>query len=180
MKFLGVSGATEKAAAYRAASEVLAAAPPAPAAVAGGDGEALARRFHETYERLAPSFGYETRKETRKFDPTTPNGRLMIAVCTALAEQPAAGEGLRAVLLGDAIEAVWSDAPKARVANELDGKAFRLPAAQRPGAGDALVDTALRNLPQYISKSSPVGPDKHSALECVEVLRRAVRPVGEA
>lgn len=30
MKFLGVSGATEKAAAYRAAREVLAAAPPAP------------------------------------------------------------------------------------------------------------------------------------------------------
>lgn len=44
-------------------------------------GEALARRFHEAYERLAPSFGYETRTETRQFDPTTPNGRLMIAVC---------------------------------------------------------------------------------------------------
>jgi hypothetical protein len=42
--------------------------------------EAVARAFHEAYERLAPSFGYETRKETRAFDPTTPNGRLMIAV----------------------------------------------------------------------------------------------------
>jgi hypothetical protein len=51
-------------------------------------GEALARRFHETYERLAPSFGYETRQETREFDPTTPNGRLMIAVCTELAAEP--------------------------------------------------------------------------------------------
>jgi hypothetical protein len=52
-------------------------------------GEKLARRFHETYERLAPSFGYETRTETRQFDPTTPNGRLMIAVCTELSnEQP--------------------------------------------------------------------------------------------
>ncbi len=40
----------------------------------------LATRFHEIYERLAPAFGYETRKETRAFDPTTPNGRLMIAV----------------------------------------------------------------------------------------------------
>ena len=46
--------------------------------------EDLAVRFHETYERLAPSFGYETRKETRAFDPTTPNGRLMIAVCAEL------------------------------------------------------------------------------------------------
>lgn len=40
-----------------------------------------ARRFHEAYERLAPSFGYETRKETRAFDPESPNGKLMIAVC---------------------------------------------------------------------------------------------------
>src|SRR5690606_30523011 len=39
---------------------------PAPVAPVGVevDGEALARRFHETYERLAPSFGYETRTET--------------------------------------------------------------------------------------------------------------------
>lgn len=42
--------------------------------------EELARKFHEIYERLAPNFGYETRPETRAFDPTTPNGRLMIAV----------------------------------------------------------------------------------------------------
>jgi len=41
----------------------------------------LAILFHETYERLAPQFGYETRTETRKFDETTPNGRLMVAVC---------------------------------------------------------------------------------------------------
>ncbi len=44
----------------------------------------LATQFHEVYERLAPSFGYETRKETRQFDPTTPNGRLMVAVCAEL------------------------------------------------------------------------------------------------
>jgi hypothetical protein len=48
------------------------------------DAESLARRFHDAYERLAPSFGYETRKDTRAFDPTTPNGRLMIAVCAEL------------------------------------------------------------------------------------------------
>jgi hypothetical protein len=41
----------------------------------------LARRFHEAYERLAPQFGYETRVETREFDPASPNGRLMVAVC---------------------------------------------------------------------------------------------------
>ena len=41
----------------------------------------LAEQFHEAYERLAPSFGYETRPDTKKFDPESVNGRLMIAVC---------------------------------------------------------------------------------------------------
>jgi uncharacterized Zn finger protein (UPF0148 family) len=41
----------------------------------------LAVLFHETYERLAPSFGYETRDDTKKFDETSKNGMLMVAVC---------------------------------------------------------------------------------------------------
>lgn len=41
----------------------------------------LAIKFHNYYEELAPDFGYETKKETKKFDPKTPNGKLMIAVC---------------------------------------------------------------------------------------------------
>lgn len=45
----------------------------------------LAEKFHDAYERLAPSFGYETRIETRKFDPESPNGRLMIAVVSEVA-----------------------------------------------------------------------------------------------
>lgn len=44
-------------------------------------GEGLARRFHEAYERLAPVYGYATRHETREFDPESPNGKLMVAVC---------------------------------------------------------------------------------------------------
>ena len=44
----------------------------------------LAKLFHETYERLAPSFGYQTRPDTRNFRPDTPNGRLMIAVAAEL------------------------------------------------------------------------------------------------
>ncbi len=44
----------------------------------------LAVKFHEIYERLAPAHGYETRQETRRFDPTSPNGRLMIAVCAEI------------------------------------------------------------------------------------------------
>ena len=41
----------------------------------------LAVFFHDTYERLAPDFGYETRLETREFNPSSQNGKLMIAVC---------------------------------------------------------------------------------------------------
>jgi len=44
----------------------------------------LAEKFHETYERLAPEYGYETRPETKQFDPESPNGKLMIAVCGEL------------------------------------------------------------------------------------------------
>jgi hypothetical protein len=45
--------------------------------------ESLARAFHEVYERLAPSFGYETRKESTKPWEQVPehNRKLMIAVC---------------------------------------------------------------------------------------------------
>ena len=42
--------------------------------------EKLARIFHNTYERLAPKFGYETREDTREFNPESPNGKLMMAV----------------------------------------------------------------------------------------------------
>ena len=49
----------------------------------------LAIRFHETYERLAPNYGYETRLDTRAFDPTSKNGKLMVAVCAEILEQNA-------------------------------------------------------------------------------------------
>ena len=42
---------------------------------------ALAKKFHNLYEMYAPDFGYETREETKKFNPDTPNGRLMLYVC---------------------------------------------------------------------------------------------------
>lgn len=43
--------------------------------------EDLARRFHNVYENCAPRFGYETKDETKEFDPTSSNGKLMIHVC---------------------------------------------------------------------------------------------------
>lgn len=48
---------------------------------------ALARIFHDNYESLAPEFGYETREETRQFDPESKNGKLMIAVAGKIRSQ---------------------------------------------------------------------------------------------
>ncbi len=42
---------------------------------------ALAVLFHVTYEKLAPQHGYETREETKVFNPESRNGKLMIATC---------------------------------------------------------------------------------------------------
>lgn len=49
--------------------------------------EALARKFHDNYERLAPDHGYETRDETKEFDPESSNGKLMIAVAGEIRHQ---------------------------------------------------------------------------------------------
>lgn len=48
--------------------------------------EELAVLFHNTYERLSTDFGYTTRQDTRKFNPDSPNGRLMIATCKEVLE----------------------------------------------------------------------------------------------
>lgn len=57
----------------------------------------LARKFHDTYERLAPEFGYETRPDTKAFDLTSANGRLMVAVCKELLNDLPAFAALREV-----------------------------------------------------------------------------------
>ena len=60
--------------------------------------EQLAELFHETYERLAPSFGYETRKESSVpwSDVPANNKSLMIAVAReVLAEVKAEEQPVR-------------------------------------------------------------------------------------
>ncbi len=68
--------------------------------------EQLAQLFHETYERLAPDHGYETREASAKpwADVPEQNRGLMVAV---------AGEVLDALAPGTVAEraiAFWSDA----------------------------------------------------------------------
>ena len=51
--------------------------------------ETVARLFHETYERLAPEFAYETRERSRVPWPDVPenNRALMVAVVEELIER---------------------------------------------------------------------------------------------
>lgn len=51
--------------------------------------EELARFFHETYEKLAPNYGYTTRKTSAVpwEDVPEPNKSLMIAVATEVLRQ---------------------------------------------------------------------------------------------
>ncbi len=58
------------------------------------EGEALAKRFHEVYERLAPDFGYETRRESAVPWEQVPeqNRDLMVAVCDEIARTLLGGD----------------------------------------------------------------------------------------
>lgn len=69
---------------WRLARDKLLGGPPQPASArryAMPDAASVAKLFHETYERLAPAFGYETREETRVPWEKVPerNKHLMIA-----------------------------------------------------------------------------------------------------
>lgn len=46
--------------------------------------EKIAQKFHDTYEFLAPEYGYITKEETREWDSESPNGKLMIATVKAV------------------------------------------------------------------------------------------------
>lgn len=47
------------------------------------EAQAFAQKFHEAYERLAPTFGYQTREASAKPWTEVPenNRKLMVAVC---------------------------------------------------------------------------------------------------
>lgn len=104
--------------------------------------EHLARRFHETYERLAPQFGYTTRGDTRAFDPATPNGKLMVAVCAEITD--AAGMAHAAGVLAEFAKTAPGRLPQ-RVQDAIDvaladGVALGDTAALVKKAGDLGMD----------------------------------------
>ena len=76
--------------------------------------EQLAQKFHETYERLAPLYEYETRKESAKSWINVPanNKSLMIAVCGEIIEEM--NKNIREMTLDEAIK----ECQKWRMSNE--------------------------------------------------------------
>jgi hypothetical protein len=91
--------------------------------------EEVARLFHETYERLAPSFGYETNKHTRTFFPLSTNGQLMIATCgivrRAIEQAAVAAERERLLVVADQIQLAleWYSDEACALARHLQGGA---------------------------------------------------------
>lgn len=79
--------------------------------------EALALLFHELYEKKAPQFGYETKTETREFDPESPNGKLMIAVAHEINETviKPASERAAAYMLRNYHKALYEALPSGEV-----------------------------------------------------------------
>ena len=73
--------------------------------------EALAQAFHENYERLAPSFGYETRKDSAVewAEVPEPNRSLMIAVAAALIEQVRVSRDAEVAELKAKIADAWDE-----------------------------------------------------------------------
>jgi hypothetical protein len=74
--------------------------------------EALARRFHETYERLAPEHGWQTQESTRAKpweEVPAHNRELMLATISALLNDGSieVGSGLLAGFPADIVADRW-------------------------------------------------------------------------
>lgn len=126
------------------------------------DVEALARAFHEAYERLAPSFGYETRPESAVPWESVPlmNKRLMMAVV----------EGVLVARLKACEEARDEEALRAR------GRLAELTRAEAALSECRLVLTHyLRTYDEY--HAEPNSFQRHrrdAALGALRTLRRAL------
>lgn len=113
--------------------------------------EALARRFHELYERLAPDHGYETRRESAVpwADVPAANRGLMIAVSAQLlADQaPQVHQALQADPTADQalviLSAGQADAAAIRVLQSVVSAAHVVARRQRRGGNGTRTPTDL-------------------------------------
>lgn len=118
----------------------------------------LAQAFHETYERLAPSFGYETRRESAVpwEEVPEPNRRLMEAVCAELLHTQT-----------DAQERVTPEPARILYRNHRGETAWRTILSGRIWFGA----TEWHPEPQYLLKAWDVEKDAERDFALRDVLR---------
>lgn len=107
--------------------------------VAAREAEDVARLFHETYERLAPSFGYETRRASAVPWEQVPerNRSLMVAVAGEVATAVRATRDAEVAALVEAANAVWRWGQEEQVEDLTGDELFdALRAAMRPFLAD--------------------------------------------
>ena len=109
----------------------------------------LARRFHDLYEQMAPGFGYTTREETRRFIPESPNGKLMIAVCEALAASPEVAKLIAEAVAAERGPEVWLI--------YKNGRGWYRPNAQ--GYTNAVAEAGRYTYADAMKHSHPNGPE---------------------
>lgn len=120
----------------------------------------LAQWFHDTYERLAPQFGYETRLDTKRFDATTPNGRLMVAVCEELRKglaQSASAPSAEALRIAQELE--HSHVPPDNHARVMGAELIRIasiaPSAIAPITAKKFADMVILDVSEIPDRTSP-------------------------
>jgi hypothetical protein len=148
------------------------------------DAETLAKRFHELYEYLAPSFGYKTREASAKPWSEVPenNRKLMTTVCEHILKEIDAMAAQRA----DApVPASVTDAglnPQAvRRAGELGVSEGITTSIPETGVPDAPVQAGTRDANQitfelFRRKAVPVNVAHEIVLKIVEYTLRSAGP----
>jgi len=144
--------------------------------------ERIAQKFHEVYERLAPQFGYVTRKESAKPWAEVPenNRNLMIAVCEELGREAYAGEAKPETVIGIPVRL---DPTMPRDTAELRSGTSRVTVTGLASPSDDLVRVLTEGLTKisqqsYFSDASAcfdgVSPDYKAGYEaaCKDVRKR--------
>jgi hypothetical protein len=151
--------------------------------------EALARRFHELYEELAPQFGYATREDTRAFDPESANGRLMIAVCSRLAadvprggELPSINDLVKRIDAPDPVFDTWRNsvpdkhwATKDLSALRIGYELGRIAAGSAGGVDEASIEQRAREL---LASLPHIAPSESYADFALRAIAAALRGNG--
>lgn len=83
----------------------------------------ITKKFHDTYEKLASEYAYETREDTKVFDINSNNGKLMYAtvneiVSPILEENKRLKEQLQNIS-NEFLKYDWKNATQEQICNQL-------------------------------------------------------------